>query len=595
MIKKHWRKAALLLLAFALATVLLVKGLDVLNEQTSRSVTAADGVVSVDSRFNGGLCVVEGVESAAGSLRFSVASDGRALTLLIDGLKFGYRIEVDGRLVSQNTDQAAEGYDASYAYQALNLQSESPVSIEISGSGVSQVKLFLADADAMRDSLELRTICNSVMLMSLVLFTLISLLLYFGNRLSKLFLLFAVMGAVSIVKSVNHGELFVLIKALGVTFRQYTPVDDVTAAINLVLPLFVMLSLFDLFPRRKLFRAGIISIAVLLSAFSLWLGHRSLLYAAYASIVYFASLLLSIYGCLRGKRFSGVIMLNSIVYSSFTLYTTFVYRGIFRYGVLGFYVNTSYLGALIYLCVFLAVYIGYSFQELRSFEEQKKRYERLSLLRGISHDLRLPLSVIKMNNQMIEKYPMDEAERRECARMSIDAVRELENMTGNINSYLNLEDTDGADALSSVRCSFDRVGAHYAAYSKGTGIQFHADWQGDDRMLRVKEFLLDRLLYNLVDNAFKYNRPGGTVLLACRTDGESAAITVEDTGVGMDRDTVENVFTPFYRSDQSRSKEGLGLGLSVVQGIIDSLGGRIAVTSSPGAGTRIEVCLPFEK
>jgi len=200
-----------------------------------------------------------------------------------------------------------------------------------------------------------------------------------------------------------------------------------------------------------------------------------------------------------------------------------------------------------------------------------------------------------MNNQMLEKYPLDEGERRECVRMSIGAVRELENMTGNINSYLNLEDLDGTQARSGAKCSFDKIRDHYAAFSKGTDIRFDAVWQGEDRELQVTELLLDRLMYNLVDNAFKYNRPEGTVLLACRTEEKSFVITVEDSGIGMDRETVKHVFTPFYRSDQSRSKEGLGLGLSVVRSITETLGGTIAVKSAPGSGTRIDVTIPLQE
>ncbi len=597
MISSKLKKGALLLAVFAVSTVLLVKGLDSINTAVSKRIQAADNTVIVDSTFDGSLHVVEGVTSSApGILRFSIVSNGRPLSLLIDGLQFGHEIYIGDRIVSQNIDASASQYDGAYKYKVFDfagsLTANSSISIEITGEGVSGLKLILAETSVLRESLEARAICYSFMLMSLILFTLTSLFLSCSNKHSGFFLLFVGIGVVSIVKSVNLGELFVLAKTFGITYRQYGLIDAATSAVNLILPLFVMARLFDLYPKSK-WRWGILAVAVLATVLTLVLGAQSMFYLWYARFVYFASVALSIYGCMQNKRFSGVVMLNNILYSSCTFYATFVRSGAFRHGLLDFYINTTYLGALIYLCVFLAVYIGYSFHALRNLEEQKKRFERLSLLRGISHDLRLPLSVIKMNNQMMELYPMDAEERRECVRLSIDAVNELENMTANINCYLMLEDPDCGTACSSAKRSFEKIREHYTSFSKGSGVRFNAEWQGQDCGLPITELLLDRLLYNLVDNAFKYNRSGGTVSLVCRTDEKSIVISVVDTGIGMDPETVKAVFTPFYRLDKSRSKEGLGLGLSVVQGITDSLGGKIAVQSAVGSGTRIDVTIPL--
>lgn len=594
------KRGALLLAAFAISTVLLVKGLDFINTTASRSIRALGNTVTFDSSFDGSLHVVDGITpSAPDDLRFSIVSSGQPLALLIDGLQFGHEIYIGNQLVSQNISANNALFDSSYKYKVFDLDDSLAVndrfSVEITGEGAFKLKLILAETSVLRESLEVRVICYSCMLMSLILFTLTSLFLYCSNKHSGLFLLFAGIGAVSIVKSVNLGELFVLAKSFGITYRQYGLIDTATSAVNLILPLFVMARLFDLYPKTKWWRWVVLVATGLSTALTLVFGAQSLFYLWYARSVYFASVVLSIYGCMQGKRFSGVVMLNNILYSSCTFYATFVRAGTFRYGLLDFYINTTYLGALIYLCVFLAVYIGYSFHALRALEEQKKRYERLTLLRGISHDLRLPLSVIKMNNQMLELYPMDAEERRECVRLSIDAVSELENMTANINSCLMLEDPECGAACTSVKQCFERIREHYASFSKGTGIRFEAEWQGEDCGLPVTDLLLDRLLYNLVDNAFKYNRLEGSVFLGCRTDEKALVITVSDTGIGMDPEAVKTVFTPFYRLDKSRSKEGLGLGLSVVQGVTESLGGKIAVSSAARSGTRIDITIPLRK
>jgi signal transduction histidine kinase len=101
------------------------------------------------------------------------------------------------------------------------------------------------------------------------------------------------------------------------------------------------------------------------------------------------------------------------------------------------------------------------------------------------------------------------------------------------------------------------------------------------------------MLYNLLDNAFKYNRPGGDVRLSCEVSPANAVIRVSDTGVGMDQKQLDRIFTPFYRAQDSRTQNGLGLGLSVVKGIVDSLSGRILSESEKGTGTTFTVILPL--
>jgi len=599
MISSKLKKGALLLAVFAVSTVLLVKGLDFFNTLVSKRIQAVDNIVTVDSSFDGSLHVIDGITSSAPDyLRVSIVSSGQPLSLLIDGLQFGHEIYIENQLGSQNISASNAQYDSSYKYKVINLDDSFAVNnripIQITGSGASKLKLTLAETSVLRESLEVRAICYSCMFMSLILFTLTSLFLHYSNKHSGYFLLFVGIGVVSIVKSVNLGEPFVLAKSFGLTYRQYGFIDNATSAVNLVLPLFVMARLFDLYPKSK-WRWVVLAAAALPTVLALVLGTQSLFYLCYAQFVYLTSVVMSIYGRIQNKRFGRVVMLNNILYSSCTFYAAFVRFGTFRFGLLDYYINTAYLGALIYLCIFLAVFIGYSFDALRNLEEQKKRFDRLSLLRGISHDLRLPLSVIKMNNQMLELYPMDAEERRECVRLSIDAVSELENMTANINSYLMLEDPDCGAVCTSAKRSFEKIQKHYVSFSKGTDVRFNAEWRGEDCDLPVTELLLDRLLYNLVDNAFKYNRVNGTVSLNCCTDKKTLIITVSDTGIGMEPEAVKAIFTPFYRLDKSRSKEGLGLGLSVVQGVAESLGGKITVSSVEGNGTRINVTIPLRK
>ena len=105
---------------------------------------------------------------------------------------------------------------------------------------------------------------------------------------------------------------------------------------------------------------------------------------------------------------------------------------------------------------------------------------------------------------------------------------------------------------------------------------------------------LERLLLNLLDNAVKYNRPGGTVYLAIRRDGDQVVIEVRDTGIGIPAEHLPRIFERFYRVDRARSRGegGTGLGLAIVKHVAQLHGGRVEVESEPGKGSTFRVLLP---
>jgi heavy metal sensor kinase len=112
--------------------------------------------------------------------------------------------------------------------------------------------------------------------------------------------------------------------------------------------------------------------------------------------------------------------------------------------------------------------------------------------------------------------------------------------------------------------------------------------------VRVQPLLLGQLLDNLVDNAFKYSAAGSPVVVRLRRDGDAVALDVEDTGRGIAAEDLAHIFEPFYRGADSRRRglPGVGLGLAMVQRIAATLGGTVAVKSSPGAGSCFTLTLP---
>ena len=112
-----------------------------------------------------------------------------------------------------------------------------------------------------------------------------------------------------------------------------------------------------------------------------------------------------------------------------------------------------------------------------------------------------------------------------------------------------------------------------------------------DTTMVGSDILIYRMVYNLVENAIKYNHFGGQVTVTAYRSGKNICLSVEDTGSGIPAELKERIFEPFFRVDKSRSRQlgGVGLGLALVREIVRVHDGRITVQSSPSGGTIFEV------
>ena len=106
--------------------------------------------------------------------------------------------------------------------------------------------------------------------------------------------------------------------------------------------------------------------------------------------------------------------------------------------------------------------------------------------------------------------------------------------------------------------------------------------------------LLGEMVYNLCDNAIKYNRPGGSVTVAVTLAESGTMLRVADTGIGLPKDKQDRVFERFYRVDKSHSREmgGTGLGLSIVKHGAQFHGAAVRLDSAPDVGTTVTLCFP---
>jgi heavy metal sensor kinase len=210
-----------------------------------------------------------------------------------------------------------------------------------------------------------------------------------------------------------------------------------------------------------------------------------------------------------------------------------------------------------------------------------------------SHELRTPLALIRATADLALRR---ERKPEEYVRSLRDIQSESARMTDLAESLLELTRADNAAELTlaetDLNAIVEDVVTHNREFAAAKGVTLESCAAAPPAVAPANESAIRRLLTALIDNAVKYTPAGGTVTVAtARRDG-GIALTVADTGEGIEPGALPHIFERFYRADPARSRgNGVGLGLSIAQAIAQAHGSRIAVESRPGEGARFEVLL----
>ena len=214
-----------------------------------------------------------------------------------------------------------------------------------------------------------------------------------------------------------------------------------------------------------------------------------------------------------------------------------------------------------------------------------------------SHELRTPVSLIRTEAELALRRSRGEAEYKESLR---HILLEAERTTALIEQLLSMARADsGREALHlepiDLRQTLHSVVDSWQQVATMRNLQFSANLDSPDSSVMGDETMLRRLADILLDNAFKYTPSPGSVHLSLDAKGESAIITVRDSGVGIAQEDQGKIFERFYRVDKARSRAqgGVGLGLAIAQWIVTQHGGSIHVESRPGQGAVFCVELPM--
>ncbi len=243
----------------------------------------------------------------------------------------------------------------------------------------------------------------------------------------------------------------------------------------------------------------------------------------------------------------------------------------------------------------------------RAFDDAADRVVLLmssqqTLMANVSHELRTPLARIRVALDLL----IDGVEPQAALELLPGVAEDLTDLERLID-----------DIMTAARFDLSQAGAHPAGVplrleptapaeviadaaerfrARCDTHPLHVEVAAELPPLPLDRVLVRRAVDNLLQNARRYSDPGHAIRLTAVAAADGVRVSVIDDGIGMSADEMRHVFTPFFRGDQSRSRAtgGAGLGLALVQQVVEAHGGAIAIDSAPGAGTRVSFTLPAE-
>jgi signal transduction histidine kinase len=233
-------------------------------------------------------------------------------------------------------------------------------------------------------------------------------------------------------------------------------------------------------------------------------------------------------------------------------------------------------------------------RNLRIEQTSRERYQQA--MHFVTHEMRTPLSAIQGSSEMISRYALPEEKRRQIADLINSESKRLARM---VEIFLNVERlTAGQMELKqepvSVKQMVEVCVGRVRPLAERKHIAIALEPIAEDLHLTGDRELMEYACYNLLTNAVKYSPQRTEVTVSVRKDDSRIRIAIKDQGIGMDQKEVRQIFQKFYRTKKAEEsgEAGTGIGLSIVQQIVEQHGGRIDVTSQPGAGSCFTLVMP---
>jgi signal transduction histidine kinase len=231
-------------------------------------------------------------------------------------------------------------------------------------------------------------------------------------------------------------------------------------------------------------------------------------------------------------------------------------------------------------------------------QELRRRAElvanaRAEVLGVVAHDLRNPLSLIVTTTELLEEEDLEAERRRKVLEIAKRAGKQMNRLIGDLLDTVQLESGRLTLVLENIDVAmlFDHLEDTFGPLAARNGISLIARRPADGLTVRADEFRLSQLMGNLLGNAIKFTPEGGEVTFGARREASEVLFEVSDTGPGISPDQASHLFEQFWQA-RKNDKRGVGLGLTIAKGIAEAHGGRIWVTSTPGAGSTFSFTIP---
>lgn len=214
--------------------------------------------------------------------------------------------------------------------------------------------------------------------------------------------------------------------------------------------------------------------------------------------------------------------------------------------------------------------------------------EQKRFISDASHELRTPLTAIKTNLEVTIRDPKLSPEAKNALTVELEQIEKLRRLSEDLLALSASKVT--RKELVNIDEVVTKVSSALMPLAKKRHIAIL--YKSGNYSLKTDPVGLERVLTALIDNAVKYNRVGGKIIISTTSKHNRLIIRIKDTGIGISQDDSVHVYERFYRADKSRSSEGYGLGLAIVDQTVKQLGGEVELESKKGKGTTAIVSLP---
>ena len=225
--------------------------------------------------------------------------------------------------------------------------------------------------------------------------------------------------------------------------------------------------------------------------------------------------------------------------------------------------------------------------------KELKKVDTISneFISNVSHEFKTPLAVIRSSVNILENSDITEEEKRMLLKKINDSTEQLSSLVSNVLRISKLENQNIKPISVSFRLDEQIRQQILLLEDRFEKKNINLELDLDDCMINSDQEMLAHVWSNLISNAIKFSPDNSTIFISLKVE-DDVIFKIKDEGIGMDQNTITHIFDRFYQGETSHSKEGNGLGLTIVKKIIDNCDGRIEVISEIDKGSTFIVTFP---